>query len=207
MRKNIIIVEDNIDVQEAFKLLIETKTNNYTVVNTYDNCEDAIQNIKYDKPDIVLMDIDLPGMNGIEGTRLIRQSLPKTDILIISVHENSQYVFDALCAGATGYITKNSNHTQLLKALDEVSAGGAPMSTHIAKLVVKSFRRESESPLTGRETDVLNLLAEGRSYMDIADQISVSKDTVKFHIKNIYLKLQVSNKIEAVTKAKSEGFI
>lgn len=207
MRKNIIIVEDNSDVQEAFKLLIETKTNDYKVVNAYDNCEDAIQNLKIDAPDIVLMDIDLPGMNGIEGTRLIRQSLPKTDILIISVHENSQYVFDALCAGATGYITKNSNHTQLLKALGEVSAGGAPMSTHIAKLVVKSFRRESESPLTSRETDVLNLLAEGKSYMDIADQISVSKDTVKFHIKNIYLKLQVSNKIEAVTKAKSEGFI
>ncbi|WP_044203313.1 response regulator transcription factor [Flammeovirga sp. OC4] len=207
MRKKIIIVEDNQDVQEAFKLLIETKTNDYSVINTYDNCEDALSNLKTDLPEIVLMDIDLPGMNGIEGTRQIRQTLPKTDILIISVHENSQYVFDALCAGATGYITKNSNHTQLLKALDEVSAGGAPMSTHIAKLVVKSFRRESESPLTGRETDVLNLLAEGKSYMDIADQISVSKDTVKFHIKNIYLKLQVSNKIEAVTKAKSEGFI
>ncbi|KXX68157.1 response regulator transcription factor [Flammeovirga sp. SJP92] len=207
MRKKIIIVEDNKDVQEAFKLLIETKTNDYSVISTYDNCEDALSNLKSDKPDIVLMDIDLPGMNGIEGTRQIRQTLPKTDILIISVHENSQYVFDALCAGATGYITKNSNHTQLLKALDEVSAGGAPMSTHIAKLVVKSFRRESESPLTGRETDVLNLLAEGKSYMDIADHISVSKDTVKFHIKNIYLKLQVSNKIEAVTKAKSEGFI
>ncbi|NME69486.1 response regulator transcription factor [Flammeovirga aprica] len=207
MRKKIIIVEDNQDVQEAFKLLIETKTNDYSVISTYDNCEDALSNLKSDQPEIVLMDIDLPGMNGIEGTRQIRQTLPKTDILIISVHENSQYVFDALCAGATGYITKNSNHTQLLKALDEVSAGGAPMSTHIAKLVVKSFRRESESPLTGRETDVLNLLAEGKSYMDIADQISVSKDTVKFHIKNIYLKLQVSNKIEAVTKAKSEGFI
>ncbi|NLR91250.1 MULTISPECIES: response regulator transcription factor [Flammeovirga] len=205
--KKIIIVEDNKDVQEAFQLLIETKTSNYQVIKAYDTCEDAIENLETDLPDIVLMDIDLPGMNGIEGTRHIRQNLPRTDILIISVHENSQYVFDALCAGATGYITKNSNHTQLLRALDEVSAGGAPMSTHIAKLVVKSFRRESESPLTSRETDVLNLLAEGKSYMDIADQISVSKDTVKFHIKNIYLKLQVSNKIEAVTKAKSEGFI
>ncbi|OHX66473.1 response regulator transcription factor [Flammeovirga pacifica] len=205
--KKIIIVEDNKDVQEAFQLLIETQTSNYEVVNAYGTCEDAINNLEVDLPDIVLMDIDLPGMNGIEGTRNIRQTLPRTDILIISVHENSQYVFDALCAGATGYITKNSNHTQLLRALDEVSAGGAPMSTQIAKLVVKSFRRESESPLTNRETDVLNLLAEGKSYMDIADQISVSKDTVKFHIKNIYLKLQVSNKIEAVTKAKSEGFI
>ncbi|MBB3697450.1 response regulator [Flammeovirga yaeyamensis] len=207
MKKKIIIVEDNKDVQEAFQLLIETKTSNYEVVNAYTTCEDALNKLETDLPDIVLMDIDLPGMNGIEGTRNIRQTLPRTDILIISVHENSQYVFDALCAGATGYITKNSNHTQLLRALDEVSAGGAPMSTQIAKLVVKSFRRESESPLTNRETDVLNLLAEGKSYMDIADQISVSKDTVKFHIKNIYLKLQVSNKIEAVTKAKSEGFI
>ncbi|ANQ49691.1 response regulator transcription factor [Flammeovirga sp. MY04] len=207
MKKKIIIVEDNKDVQEAFQLLIETKTSNYEVVNAYTTCEDALKKLETDLPDIVLMDIDLPGMNGIEGTRNIRQTLPRTDILIISVHENSQYVFDALCAGATGYITKNSNHTQLLRALDEVSAGGAPMSTQIAKLVVKSFRRESESPLTNRETDVLNLLAEGKSYMDIADQISVSKDTVKFHIKNIYLKLQVSNKIEAVTKAKSEGFI
>jgi len=204
--KNIVIVEDNAEIRNGFQFLINS-TSNYNVNTTFDNCEDALLQIETINPDIVLMDIDLPGMDGIEGTRTIKKLLPKTDIVIITIFENSERVFEALQAGATGYLTKNNNHTQLIAALDEISQGGAPMSANIARLVATSFKKSSIDLLTDKEKKVLSLLVAGKSYKSIALDMDITVDTVKFHIKNTYIKLQVTNREDAINKAISEKLV
>jgi DNA-binding NarL/FixJ family response regulator len=203
---NIVIVEDNEDLRLGMKMLLNS-TSNYKVEYTFGNCEDAIKEIKTIQPAIILMDIDLPGMNGIEGTVIIKNMLPKTDILMITIFENSERVFDALCAGATGYLTKNATHIEILTALDEVVKGGAPMSAHIARMVIGSFRKNKKHNLSDRELDVLNALVAGKIQKTIADELFISVSTVKFHIKNIYEKLQVNTREEAVLKAKSQKIV
>jgi DNA-binding NarL/FixJ family response regulator len=147
------------------------------------------------------MDLELPGMHGIQGISKIKKLSPEIDIIVITIHENSELVFEALCAGANGYITKNTNYSRLLDAIKEVEAGGAPMSSNIARMVVESFRKNQNSPLSVRETEVLELLAKGKSYSIIADELFIHKETVKTHLKNIYYKLQVKSKAEAIEKA------
>jgi len=149
----------------------------------------------------VLMDIDLPGMNGIEGTMQLKRKRPTCIVLIITVLEDSDKVFRSLCAGAGGYIIKNSDTHQIVADIDEAFAGGAPMSLSIAKMVVQSFNRIQESPLSARERDVLRGIAEGKSYSKIALDLFISKETVRSHIKNIYQKLQVNSKAEAIRVA------
>jgi len=202
----ITIIEDNEVVRDGYALLIGS-VGGHEVVSTYDNCEDALRLLEHDRPDIILMDLELPGMNGIEGTQKVKKILPKTDIIVITVHANSELVFQALCAGACGYITKNAGHTKLLDAISEVRNGGAPMSSNIARMVVQSFQRNTDSPLTPRETEVLELLAKGKSYTLIADELFVHKETIKSHIKNIYFKLQVNSKADAIEKALKERLI
>lgn len=205
--KTIVIIEDNPDISAGFELLINA-TDNYRIVQRFDNCEDAIEEIKKLKPDIVLMDIDLPGINGIEGTAIIKSLIPKTEIIIITVFENSERVFGALCAGASGYLTKNNSYKELIKSLDEVMKGGAPMSANIARMIVKSFNKDlRNNPLSKQETKILAFLAEGKSYKSIAVSLDVSLDTVKFHIKNIYIKLQVNNKEDAISLGKKHNYI
>lgn len=206
MKNRIEIVEDNDVVRDGFKLLIDSMTE-HEIVGAYDSCEKAIKNLENDRPEIILMDIDLPGMSGIEGIRRIKKTHPDIHTIVITVHEDSQAVFDALCAGASGYITKNANHSRLLDAIEEVVAGGAPMSSKIARLVVSSFQRNQNSPLTARETEVLEQLASGKSYSVIADELYVHKETIKSHIKNIYFKLQVNSKAEALEIARKNKLI
>ena len=206
MEQKIVIIEDNDQIREAITLLLNLQ-DGFRVVNSYDTCEKAIHKIILDSPHIVLMDIDLPGINGIEGTKIIKKLLPKTNIIIITVFENSKTVFHALCAGATGYLTKNSDKNRIIEAIKEVINGGAPMSSKIARLVVQSFQKNTESPLTIRETEILSQIAEGKSYTTIADSLFISKDTVKFHFKNIYLKLQVNNKADAIKRANEDRLI
>jgi DNA-binding NarL/FixJ family response regulator len=154
------------------------------------------------------MDIDLPGMSGIEGTSIIKNRYPKIDIIMITVFENSERVFEAMCAGAIGYLTKNNGYQELIRALDEASKGGAPMSANIARMIVKSFEKNViENPLSKKETIILTQLAEGKSYKSIAVNLDVSVDTVKFHIKNIYIKMQVNNKEDAIARAKEFKYI
>jgi DNA-binding NarL/FixJ family response regulator len=205
-RTRITIVEDNEAVREGFALIINS-INKYFVVNTYENCEDAIKDLHKDKPEIILMDLELPGMSGIEGIGKIKKLMPSVRIIVNTVYENSDLVFQALCAGAEGYLTKNTNHTELLEAIDEVIQGGAPMSTKIASMVVHSFQKNPNSPLSPRETQVLELLAKGKSYSIIAAELFVTKETAKSHIKNIYSKLQVNSKSEAIAKATQEKLI
>ena len=202
----IIIVEDNDIIREGFELLINSM-NNYEVAETFSSCEDAIKKAVKLDPDVILMDIELPGMNGIEGTKKLKAMLPNTDIIVITIHENSDLVFQALCAGASGYMTKNTDHSKLLDAIDEVIRGGAPMSTNIARMVVESFQLNQDSPLSERETQVLELLSKGKSYTVIANELFIHKETVKSHIKNIYFKLQVHSKAEAIEKAQKNKFI
>ncbi len=206
LKSRILIIEDNDVVRDGFELLINSLSE-HDVVGTYATCEEAIKNIGKLNPHIILMDIELPGMSGIEGTRLIRKSHPDINILVITVHDDSDLVFQALVAGASGYITKNAPHNKILDAINEVSKGGAPMSSKIARMVVESFQRNQNSPLSPRETEVLELLSEGKSYSVIADELFIHKETVKSHIKNIYYKLQVNSKAAAIEVARKNKLI
>lgn len=204
--KRIVIVEDDPIIRNAFVTLIN-QSGDYKIANDYSNAEAAIKHIKEDMPDICLMDIELPGMNGIEAIAKIKAIQPETQVVVITVYENDELVFKALCEGASGYLTKNMPLQKLLESLKELENGGAPMSTNIARLVVSSFHKNRQSPLTARELEVLELLASGKSYSTIADQLFVDKETVKSHIKNIYLKLEVHSKAEAIEKARKSKYI
>jgi DNA-binding NarL/FixJ family response regulator len=202
----VIIIEDNLPLREAFVALLNA-TDEFRVAGHYSSCEDAIEQLQEDKPAIVLMDLDLPGMSGVEGTKRIRKLYPKTLIMIVTVFEDSAMVFEALCAGAIGYITKNTSTAMLVDAMRELIQGGAPMSIHIAKMVVQSFQKSSTSILSERETEVLTLLSQGKSYKSIGDKLFISRNTIKFHIKNIYNKLEVNTKEEAIQEASKMKYI
>ena len=149
-------------------------------------------------PDVVFMDINLPGMNGIEGIKIIRKQFPEIAIIVVTVNEESNYVFEALCAGAVGYITKVSGKQKILEALEQLDQGGAPMSIKIARMVVESFQEKKLNELSDRENEVLTLLAKGKSYASIGDALNVSVNTIKTHVRNIYEKLHVTSKEEVI---------
>lgn len=202
----IVIVEDNALIREGFSEVLNM-TEKYQVINMYGSCEEALAQLKTDKPDIVLMDIELPGIDGIEGTIRIKKAFPECIVLIITVLEDSEKVFRSLCAGAIGYIVKNSNIAEIVQTIDEAILGGAPMSLSIARMVVQSFQREYDSPLSAREVQVLQGISEGKSYSKIALELFVSKETVRSHIKNIYHKLEVSSKADAIKIANSKKWL
>ncbi len=202
----IVIVEDDDVIRESFVSLLNDNER-FICIADYDNCEEAIKRLAMDEPDIVLMDIGLPGISGIEGIKRIKNVRPNIDILTVTVHDEGEIVFNALCAGATGYLTKNISPQRLIGAIDEVRNGGAPMSTNIARLVIRSFQRSTDSPLTSRETEVLQHLSRGKSYTMIADDLYINKETVRTHIKNIYQKLNVHSKAAAIEKAMKDRLI
>jgi DNA-binding NarL/FixJ family response regulator len=204
--KRITIIEDNKAVREGFAALI-SGSGKYELVAQYGLCEEAIKHLNRDQPDVVLMDIDLPGMSGIEGTNRITKQRPDCIVLIITVHEDSEKVFQSLCAGASGYIVKNSNVSDVLQGIDQALAGGAPMSLNIASMVVKSFKLSANSPLSERETQVLQSIAQGKTYTKIAAELFINKETVRSHIRNIYQKLAVNNKAAALRVASDNRWI
>ncbi|MBL7858572.1 MAG: response regulator transcription factor [Cyclobacteriaceae bacterium] len=205
-KKRVLIVEDDQEIRNSFTLIVNS-SQKFMVVNAYSNCEDAIDSIHRDKPEIVLMDIELPGMNGIQGTKIIKDKNPHIDVVMVTVYEDSELVFEALKAGAAGYITKSANYMELLSALEEIVKGGAPMSSRIARMVIDNFHVNPNSPLTKRETEILQLISEGKTYTQISEELFISKETAKTHIKNIYSKLQVNSKSEAIAKANLEKLI
>jgi DNA-binding NarL/FixJ family response regulator len=194
------IIEDNALIRQGFAAVLQ-RSGRYQVAGHYDTCEAALRQLHHDQPDLVLMDIDLPGMSGIEGTARLKRLRPACIVLIITVFEDSEKVFQSLCAGAGGYLVKNTSADALLAGLDEAVAGGAPMSLHIASLVVKSFALNPNSPLSARETQVLSGIAQGKTYTKIATDLFIDKETVRSHIRHIYQKLEVSNKADALRKA------
>ena len=200
------IVEDDKLIRDGISSLLSS-TDNFLLSGNYECCEDLLHLVEEKIPDVILMDIDLPGISGIECVKKVKLKFPDIDILILTVHENDELVFEALCSGACGYLTKNIDPDRLLESITDVYNGGSPMSTHIARMVVRSFQKNSQSPLTGRETEVLNLLSRGKSYKMIADEIFIDKETVRTHIKNIYRKLEVHSKADAIEKALKDRLI
>jgi DNA-binding NarL/FixJ family response regulator len=205
-KKRVLIVEDDQEIRNSFSLIVNS-SQKFMVVNSYAKCEEAIENLNRDKAEIILMDIELPGINGIQGTKIIKDKAPHTDIVMVSVYEDSELVFEALKAGASGYITKSANYLELLTALEEIVKGGAPMSSKIARMVIDNFHVNPNSPLTKRETEILQLISEGKTYTQISEELFISKETAKTHIKNIYSKLQVNSKSEAIAKATQDRLI
>ncbi|MGH1363383.1 MAG: response regulator transcription factor [Calditrichia bacterium] len=200
------IVEDDPDIRESLALLING-TPGFKCISAFGTCEKAIKGIPKEIPDVVLMDIGLPGMSGIEGIKALKEKLPDLDIMVLTIQSDDKVVFDALCAGACGYMIKDTPPAQLLEAIQETRGGGAPMSTLIARMVVKSFQITQQTSLTQRETEVLTHLCKGKSYKMIADDLYISEETVRRHIKNIYRKLEVHSKSEAVAKAFKEKLV
>lgn len=205
-QNRITIIEDNPVIREGFAELI-AENPAYQLAGQYSNCEQALKNLETDQPDLVLMDIELPGMDGIKGTSQLKKRRPECVVLIITVLEDSSKVFQSLCAGAGGYIIKNSDSTDILKNIAEAFAGGAPMSLNIAKMVVQSFNRSPNSPLSAREQEVLQRIASGKSYSKIALDLFISKETVRSHIKNIYQKLAVNSKSDAIKVADANKWL
>jgi DNA-binding NarL/FixJ family response regulator len=205
-KKRVLIVEDDQEIRNSFSLIVNS-SQKFMVINAYSSAEEAIDNLNRDKPEIILMDIELTGMNGIQGTKIVKEKSPHTDVVMVTVYEDSELVFEALKAGAAGYITKSANYMELLSALEEIMKGGAPMSSRIARMVIDNFHVNPNSPLTKRETEILQLISEGKTYTQISEELFISKETAKTHIKNIYSKLQVNSKSEAIAKANLEKLI
>ena len=205
-KKRIVLIEDDDEVRAFYKLIIDSSTK-FAVVGEYSNCEDALKGIRKIHPDIVLMDIELPGMNGIEGAKKVKEFNPFIEVVIVSIYEDSEPVYNALKAGAAGYISKNANYAEILTGLDEITKGGAPMSSKIARMIVEDFHVNHDGPLTPKETEVLRFLSEGKSYTRIADELFISKETVKTHLRNIYKKLKVHRKSDAIRKGTTSRII
>lgn len=205
------IVEDVREVREGLTALING-THGFRCDQSYRNMEDALKKLESNKPDVVLTDIGLPGMSGIEGIRILHERDPQLPIVALTVYDNDENIFSALCAGASGYLLKNTPPARLLESLREVLHGGSPMSPEIARRVVHLFR-EFRPPeratyhLTPQESELLKLLVDGHHYKTAAEQLGISTNTVSFHLKNIYAKLQVHSKSEAVAKALRERLI
>ncbi len=201
---SVAIVEDNNTIREGLASLINATTE-FKCIGSYNSCEDFLIGINLFDVDVVLMDIGLPGMNGIEGVKKSKQINPEINILMLTIYEESEMVYDALCAGACGYLVKKTPPSKLLEAIKDIYNGGSPMSSQIARLVINSFRNErsfdSQYNLTNREKEVLGLLSDGNNYQEIGDQLFISVDTVRHHIRNIYKKLHVHSQSEAVAKA------
>jgi DNA-binding NarL/FixJ family response regulator len=201
------IVEDNHIIREGLAALING-TSGYKCVGDYFDCESFLLDLEKIDPDVVLMDIALPGISGIEGVKKATEKKPGLDVLMLTIYEDSEKVFDALCAGACGYLVKKTPPSRLLEAIKEVNEGGSPMSSRIARQVITAFKdgnissdEESDFNLSLREKEVLTLLGEGNNYKEIADELFISVDTVRHHIRNIYKKLHVHSRSEAVAKA------
>lgn len=206
--ERIVIIDDNEALREGFSMVIRS-LGKYEVVNSYATCESAIANLAKDQPDFILMDLEMPGMGGIEGIERIKFLRPEIEIIVITVHENVELLVKALQSGAIGYITKNKSDfiIELVGAIEEMKRGGAPLSAGVARKFVKSFQRNQKSPLSHRETKVLELLAQGKSYSIIADELFISRSTVRAHIRNIYEKLRVNKKSQAIALATSNKLI
>jgi DNA-binding NarL/FixJ family response regulator len=206
MEIRVAIFEDNNNMREGLFQLING-SQGFTCTGAFPNCDDLVNRIKSARPDVIVMDIEMPGMSGIEGVRLVRENFPEMKILMETIFDDDEKIFNSICAGAEGYILKNTSPVEILSAIKEIYEGGSPMTPTIANRVLKMVKgqRNSESKnlfnLTVREKEILSCLVEGMSYKLIADECVISADTVNVHIKNIYKKLQVHSKSEAVAKA------
>jgi RNA polymerase sigma factor (sigma-70 family) len=198
------IIEDNDKLRETLVRVLN-RADGFRCVSHYANAEDALKDLPQTKPDVVLMDINLPGMNGVECIRQLKKIAPEIQVIMLTVYEDTENIFDALAAGASGYMLKRTAGKELLEAIQEVKRGGSPMTTHIARKVVQSFQRSAAAAaqtesLSEREQQVLDLLSRGLIYKEIAEKLGISYETVHTYIRRIYEKLQVRTRTEAVAK-------
>lgn len=204
MSIKVAIAEDIDDIRGGLCLIINS-TAGYECNCICKNGNEAIEKIPAYKPDVVLMDINMPGINGVEAVRILKQKLPGTQFMMCTVYEEDEHVFDSLKAGASGYILKKTPPAKLLEAITEIYSGGSPMSSTIARKIMTSFSdnkvKQPIDDLTEREKEILHQLARGMQYKAISTSLSLSVETVRTHIRNIYEKLQVHNKTEAINKA------
>jgi len=208
MERNIriVMIEDDEIIREGYALLIG-QVEGYNVVKSYASFDDAVKTIMDDSPDVILLDIELPGTNGIAAIPKLKKMLPGAHILILTVYESEKQIFEALANGASGYLTKNTPASKIIDSIKEVKDGGGPMSVNIARMVIKSFQRNQESPLSKRETQILEQIADGKSRSQIAKDLFIDLETVRSHIKNIYLKLDVNSRADAIRLAKENKLI
>lgn len=208
MALSILLYEDNDSLRESIASMLFL-SERYRVSGSFANVLSVKEQVETFKPDAVLMDIDMPGMTGIEAVKKIRATGSGVPVIMLTVFDDNRNVFDAICAGASGYLLKKHISAKLFDALDEVLAGGAPMSPSIARMVISSMQPATPNPyqLTPREKDVLSSLSRGNSYKLIAAEFEISVDTVRTHVKNIYEKLQVHSQTEAVSKAINERLV
>ena|SRR5215218_5823427 len=204
---HITIFEDNKDLREGLQQILNASPG-FSCAGAYANCNNMLKRLHENEPDVVLMDIQMPGMSGIEAAALIRQEFPLLPVLMQTVFEDESKVFAAICAGANGYILKSTPPVKLLEAIKEVAEGGAPMTPSIAVKVLKMFKDQNPKASTGsnfdlssRENEILALLVDGLSYKLIADKLFITYETVHSHVKNIYQKLHVNSVNEAISKA------
>lgn len=205
------IVEDQREIREGLSTLINF-TDGFECTGSYRSMEEALERVKHNLPDVVLSDIGLPGMSGIEGIKILKERYPQLTILMLSVYDDDERIFDALCAGACGYLLKKTAPAKILDCLREAMAGGAPMSPEVARRVIALFREvrppeKVDYDLTPHEVRLLKLLADGHTYGTAAAQLGVTRNTISFHLKNIYEKLQVHSKSEAVARAYQHGLL
>ena len=200
------IIEDDETIREGYAFLIGN-TAGFKIAGTYPSYEEAIKRIVGDDPDVILLDVELPGISGVDALPKLKKLLPETHILILTVYEQEMLIFRSVGNGAAGYLTKNTQPEKIVAAIKEVMDGGGPMSAHIARMVISSFKRNDSTPLTRRETEILEQIATGKSRKRIADELYIDLETVKSHIKNIYNKLDVHSKADAIKAAKDNKFI
>lgn len=199
------VIEDQLNIRESLGLLIDASIS-YRCTALYPSMEKALQNIASDIPDVILCDIGLPGMNGIDGMKILKSNYPSLQIIMLTVYDDNERIVEAICAGASGYMLKNTPPDKLIASINEVVAGGAPMSPEIARRVMELFRTNPPPPkvehdLTPHELRILKMLVDGHNYKTTAAALGVSINTVSFHMRHIYEKLQVHSKSEAVAKA------
>jgi DNA-binding NarL/FixJ family response regulator len=202
----VVIFEDNRSLREGLAAMI-SGTPGFECTGAYPNCNNLLKNIEHSKPDVVLMDIEMPGINGIEAVEMIKEEFPGIKILMETIFDDDEKIFNSICAGAEGYILKHTTPVEIMEAIAEIHEGGSPMTPSIANRVLKMVKTRPEPgnkesfDLSAREKEILTCLVKGMSYKMIADTCFISIETVNVHIKNIYKKLHVHSKSEAVVKA------
>ncbi|MES2112921.1 MAG: response regulator transcription factor [Bacteroidota bacterium] len=208
MERNIkvTIIEDDDTIRNGYAFLIGNSEGN-EVVSSYCSYDSAAHTVAGDKPDVILLDIEMPGINGIDAIPRLKKVLPNAFILILTVYESEKLIFEALANGAAGYLTKNTPSAKIIESIKEVKEGGGPMSINIAKMVIKSFQKNQESPLSKRETQILEQIGNGKSRSQIARELFIDLETVRSHIKNIYIKLDVNSRADAIKTARQNKLI
>lgn len=204
MTIRVALVEDNDDLRRSLKRLLQ-RSPQLSVVADYPDAESALADVARRQPDVVLMDVKLPGMDGVECVRRLKSLLPTVLVVMLTVHDDNDSLFNSILAGADGFLLKDTGRSRLVEAIEEVAAGGSPMTPQLARRIVQQFRKADPQPatlkdLTARELEVLEQLALGHLYKEISDNLGISMDGIRFHIRGVYKKLHVHSRTEAVLK-------